>query len=179
MAFAFALIVANVTAQQATGVVAPGSMSGVGDAPTAGNQWAILVTTVTGFFTLIATQMFALWRESRNRKWDLEDRAAARKEMRHHADTQRLETVQTALDLAKVSAYNKQQLEGHIVRNTEITIAAAEKADAAYKAANNFNEKLEELRRQLTSKAHQVDNIEETTSDTQQKVTEIKEKLIP
>jgi hypothetical protein len=149
----------------------------VGDnTPTATNQNVILITTIGGFLTLIATQIFAIWRESRNRKWDLADREAARREVRQHAETQRLETIQTAIDLAKVSNINRQHLVDHIEQNTAITKEAKKTAEAAYIAANNFNERLESLRKQLTDKAEQVDHIESVGVDTNQKVTDIKNK---
>jgi hypothetical protein len=170
VAFAFALTAAQALAQQAGAPLDP---------PTGSNQSTILITTIAGFATLIATQTFALWRESRNRKWDLEDRMAARREMRAHAETQRLETIQTAIDLAKVSNINRQQLTDHISRNTEITQAAKDQAAAAYQVANNFNEKLENLRKQLAGAGGQLGTIEEASTDTNTKVTELRDKLVP
>jgi hypothetical protein len=171
--FAVALAAAHVLAQQAAGGAAPV------DPPTGSNQSTILITTMAGLATLFFTQAFALWRESRNRKWDLEDRMAARREMRAHAETQRLETIQTAIDLAKVSNINRQQLTEHLTRNTEITQAAKDQAAAAYQAADNFNEKLETLRKQLAGAGGTLGTIEEASTDTNAKVTELRDKLVP
>lgn len=170
---ALALAVAS-----AAGQVTPGQNPAI-DPPTGSNQSTILITTVAGFATLIATQIFALWRESRNRKWDLEDRAAARRETRTHAETQRLETIQTAIDLAKVSNINRHQLMQELKRNTDITVEAKEVAAAAHVAANNFNEKIEAMRKQLQGAGGTLGHIEEASTDTNEKVTELKEKLIP
>lgn len=121
--------------------------------PSATNQFAILVTTIAGFASLLATQLFQFYRENRNRKWDLQDRAAARKEVRDHAETQRLETMQTAIELARVSNINRDHLLGAIQANTQITADGAAKAEAAYSVANNFNTKLEALQKELVSMA--------------------------
>lgn len=152
--------------------------------PTASSQTTILITTVAGFLSLLATQFFSMWRENqrerakrdeaeRQRKWDLEDRRAARVEMRQHAETQRLETIQTAIELAKVSNINRQQLVGEIKANTKLTEEAAAKAADAYVAANNFNEKLERLHQELLKKGHLIEDIDTTGKDTNTKVTEL------
>lgn len=145
-----------------------------GNPPTAENQTTILITTIAGFASLIATQVFALINESRKRKWDLADREAARREVRQHAETQRLETIQTAIDLAKVSNVNRQQLLTRIEHNTNLTQEAKQSAEAAYTAANNFNEKIETLKRQLASKSDTIDHIDEVSVDTNVKVTKLK-----
>jgi len=40
-----------------------------------------LWTLIIGFLATLATQVFQLYRESRNRKWDLEDRQRAEKKL--------------------------------------------------------------------------------------------------
>lgn len=131
----------------------PSAGVGTASAPTASNQFAILVTTVAGFASLLATQFFAMYRENRNRKWDLQDRTQARAEMRAHAEVQREETLRTAIELAKVSNINRDHLLGAIEKNTSLTAKSAEQAEAAYSVANNFNEKLETLHSELQSMA--------------------------
>lgn len=142
----FAITVwAGVIAAQQTPAVetnAPGSA-------TASNQFATIATLIAGFASMLAAQAFQWFRESRTRKWDLADRMAARKEVRDHAETQRLETIQAAIELARVSNINRDHLVSEIGRNTILTAEAAAKADAAYVSANNFNAKLEALHRQL------------------------------
>lgn len=146
--------------------------------PTQSNQIAILITTLVGFASLIATQVFAIMREKRERRWDLEDRAAARLEAKRHAEAQRIETIATALELAKVSEKNREHLIQHIDenvtgpmrQNTVITQEALEKA-------NNFNEKLEQLRSrliELTETRATIRHIDEVSKDTNEKVTDIK-----
>lgn len=119
------------------------------NAPTASTQFAILITTIAGVISMLATQIFAMFRESRNRKWDLQDRAAARAEMRENTRLLRLENMQTATELARVSMINSEHLLDVIKENTDITSRGASQAEAAYSEANNFNKKLEELHRQL------------------------------
>lgn len=140
--------------QAAQKEVAAMAVGGAGvDVPSASTQFAILMTTIAGVVSMLATQFFAMYREGRNRKWDLQDRQQARAEMRMHAETQRLETMQTAIELARVSSINKEHLLGAIKENTLITTESATKAQAAYSAANDFNAKLEALQRQLQGMA--------------------------
>lgn len=139
--------------QAAHNEVAAMAQGGGGSAPTASTQFAILVTTIAGVVSMLATQFFSMYRESRNRKWDLHDRSAARVEMRQHAETQRLETMQTAIELARVSTINRDHLLGAIKENTKITTEGASQAQAAYSAANNFNSKFEALQKQLQEMA--------------------------
>ncbi len=120
-------------------------------APSASTQFAILITTIAGMISMLATQFFAMYRENRNRKWDLQDRSTARAEMRESNRTLRLETMQTATELARVSMINSGHLLGAIKENTQITTEGASKADAAFSAANNFNAKLEALQLELQS----------------------------
>lgn len=145
------------------------------DPPTASNQTTILVSTIIGFLSLLATQIFGMIRENRNRKWDLQDRKDARDRAQRDAQQQRLDTVQTAIELAKVSHMTREQLLKHIEHNTRITQAAKDSAEAAYAAANNFNEKFSELKRELASKSSSsvTDRIDEISQDTNEKVTKI------
>lgn len=161
--------VASVAAQ--TGVDGPSSH--------ATTETAMWVTSIVGFLSLLATQIFALVREHRNRQWDLEDRAAARAQMERNAALQRIETVQTAVELARITKEHRQHILQEISRNTEITQDVGAKAAAAHEAANNFNEKLERLRRELQSKGTQIDTIEETSLDTNEKVTGLTESSKP
>jgi hypothetical protein len=146
--FAVSVGAGVVAQQQATEISGAG-----GTQPTASNQFAILVTTIAGFASLLATHFFQMYRENRTRKWDLADRTAARLEMRQHAETQRLETIQTAIELARVSNINREHLLGAIDKNTKITSEAAGKAEAAYTVATDFQSKIESLHRELIEAA--------------------------
>jgi hypothetical protein len=44
------------------------------------NQFTILVTTIAGFLSTILALAFQIWREGRNRAWDLEDKKIQRAE---------------------------------------------------------------------------------------------------
>jgi hypothetical protein len=135
------------------------------------NQSYMIWTTVIGFLSLLATQIFGILRERRTRQWDLEDRASARLDAKMQAEAQRIETIQTAVQLAKVTQQGHAVIKREIEENTEITKQTAQKADAAYEAGNNFNVKLEELKRELFGKNEQIDHIETVTEDIQGKVT--------
>lgn len=158
-------------------IVAHESGQGGPDAATSSNQFTILVTTVAGFAGLIATQVFALWRENRNRQWDLQDREMTKREMRQHAETQRIETIQTAVDLAKISHVNRQQMIDRIDDNTQLTRAAKETTEATYVATSSYKEKLEELRKQLSARAELINHIDVVGTDTNKKVDVIKDDL--
>jgi hypothetical protein len=121
----------------------------VANVPTAQNQFAILITTIAGFASLLCTQLFQFYRENRNRRWDLQDRTAAREQMRKTVEEQRMEGMRTAVELAKVSQTNRDLIFSAIKENTTLTVDAGEKAQAAYTSANNFNSKLETLHREL------------------------------
>lgn len=140
---------------------------------------AVFFTTLAGVISLLATNFFAIWRDARNRKWDLEDRMMAREKQQRDAEAIRLETVATAIELARVSNTNRKHLADQLQHNTNVTMEAGEKAVAAFEAANNFNEKLEQLRRELMSsvavKSTQIDHIEIVSQDTNEKVTDLKE----
>ena len=110
--------------------------------PTASNQFAILITTIAGFASLLATHLFQFYKENRNRKWDLQDRASAREEMLRHQKAQRVETLQTAVEIARVSNINRDHLLGAIDRKTELTAEAGAKTD-------DFNSRLEALHQEL------------------------------
>lgn len=142
---------------------------------TSENQKTILITSIIGFLSLLATQLFSFWREYRNRAWDLQDRATAREEQRKNAEQLRLETIQAAIEIARQNAMHRQHIVEEINRNTELTQEVGAKADAAYTAANNFTARMEALRKELQSKGNQIDHIENVSEDTNEKVTDLKE----
>ncbi len=122
-----------------------------GTPPTASNQFAILVTTIAGFASLLATQFFQMYRESQKRKWDLQDRETARLEMRQHARFQKEETLKTAVELARVSIINRDTLIGAIKENTQLTEEGVKQAGVAASSATSMNESLDALRAELAS----------------------------
>lgn len=112
-----------------------------------------VVITIVGFLSLLATHIFAIWRESRQRTWDIEDRKRAREEMKKQAEQQQIETISTAVEIARVSNANRNHIVDLLHQNTRLTEDAGEKASAAYTATLDFNQKLEALRRELQEKA--------------------------
>jgi hypothetical protein len=86
--------------------------------------------------------------EEKQREWDREDREAYR-----------------------------QALATDIAHNTQITKAAAEKADAAYEAANHVNEKIARLAQTAKVSDVTVKRIEEKTIDTNDTAHRIEDKL--
>lgn len=163
--------VAHVVAQDAT---AP--------PPTSTDQKTIWVTSIIGFLSLLATQLFAIWRQNqetkaaeRRRQWDLEDRERARNDLRQQYEAQRKETISTASEIARIHLQNTRRIVEEISKNTEITEAVGRKADAAYSAGNDFNRRMEEMRQQLFAKGTQIDTIEDVSKDTNEKVTELQE----
>lgn len=138
-------------------------------APGSEGSYLLLASTL---ITLLCTNFFQIWRESRNRKWDLEDRKAQRDLARVRAELLHNSTIETAFQVAKVSTRNKDHLVNEISKNTEITKDVGAKAQAAYEAANNFNEKLEALR---TDFLKRTKHIEVVGDDTNEKVTEMQD----
>jgi hypothetical protein len=151
LAFIFASFAVSVWAGVQAAQTEAAAMAGGGGsaAPSASTQFAILLTTIAGMVSMLATQFFAMYRENRNRKWDLQDRETARAEMRENNRTLQIQNMQTATELARVSMINSGHLLDAIKENTEITTGGASKAEAAYSEANNFNKKLEALQLQL------------------------------
>jgi hypothetical protein len=94
-------------------------------------QTIIFATTVLGF----SIQLFREWR---NRKWDLEDRERARKDLEV-----KVTAVAATAKVANEAVMNK------IDENTEISRGAFKEANNAFEAANNSNQKLLELSRAI------------------------------
>jgi len=162
----------------------------LGAAAAVSSPQAILITTIGTLATVVVTQVVGLVRESRNRRWDLADRAAARQETILRAELQRNETIKTAIELARITKASKAETIERILENTRLTIDAATKADAAYVAANNFNEKLKALEsailaptaarvEEIADRGPQIDEIAQTTADTNEKVDAVARKIEP
>ncbi len=159
--FAVSVAAATIAQQQAA---APAFQPGVPSGPTGQGQAAILITTIAGFASLLATQLFQFYRENRNRRWDLEDRMKARAEIKKASEVQRLETIQTAIDVVRVSNINSSKLLGAIDKNTEISTDAGSKAEAAYNAANSFDARMEALQTKFEGLVTQL--VEEKKKET-------------
>lgn len=104
---------------------------------------AILYTTLAGVVTTMIGIAVALYKEARNRRWDLEDRAEQR----------------------RVLAEANKQLTDQITESNKLS------ADAL-KAANGFNQKLIELKELFNTVERDVRNSTRTTDATLALVTE-------
>jgi hypothetical protein len=94
-------------------------------------QTIIFATTVLGF----SIQLFREWR---NRKWDLEDRERARKDLEV-----KVTAVAATAKVANEAVMNK------IDENTEISRGAFKEANNAYEAANHSKQQILELSRAI------------------------------
>ncbi len=133
--------------------------------------------TLGGFLTLIATQVFKMVIDSRNRKWDLEDRAslrdatlAAANKVEHSVQSQ---NKNLAISQAQATA---ERAQASIERShTNILVKeVGEHAKAAYHEANTVNEKLKEM---SATKNDQITKIEDTTDRIEASTKEIQSKL--
>lgn len=165
--------------------------------PSAGTQ-----VTILGFLGLLVTHLTQMWREGRNRKWDLADRAAARAEaaakaeqlrleaaqaaerlrieQQAHAEAQRIATIQTAIELAKVSKANRDRLIAAVAENTTLTESHAKAALGRLDALldkQGCNVTLDDIAAAVSETRDSVDEAKVVATDTNVKVTELKEQL--
>jgi hypothetical protein len=109
------MVLANavgVVQAQADGAEAiPGTMIG---------QIIIFLTTVAGF-------LFNIYRENRNRRWDLEDRARAREETMHRTTIAAVEVKRELDKQSRVVGQVHQELKQAIEDNTALTAAIVDK----------------------------------------------------
>jgi hypothetical protein len=111
-------------------------------APAVG-QIILFLTTVLGF-------VITIYRENRNRRWDLEDRERTAKALVAQVDT-------VSKTLATKTAASHDALATKIDENTELTATAISKASDAYKEANDVNQKLARLTELFTKVERDVD----------------------
>ena len=98
----------------------------------------------------------ALYRESRNRKWEKEDRERLAQDLvnktQASADLVRSELVQAQ----RIAVHNTDEITKQIGANTQLTAEAKDAANLAYKEANHVNLKIAELRLDLVAIAEKV-----------------------
>jgi len=126
-------------------------------------QFVILVTTIATLLYQIFVR-HAEWKEKeRQRKWDLEDRAAAREKI---AEAQ--VAVHEKLDHTTRTVVREHlQLRQAIDENTNITTQAAAKASVAAAKAAATDQRISELRRIFEGDAaEQLDRIDTNTEET-------------
>lgn len=93
----------------------PGTMVG---------QIIIFLTTVAGF-------LFNIYRENRNRRWDLEDRARAREETMRHTTIAAVEVKKELDKQTRVVGQAHRELKQAIEENTALTAAVVDKTVSA------------------------------------------------
>lgn len=147
------------------------------DIGTVENQQTIIWTSIFGFLSLLATQLFSIWRDHLKGKRDKQERDDARATLAANLAAQKLETIETAVQLARVARQHNEAIAKQIAQNTELTKQVGEKAEAAYEIGNNFHQKMEALRQELYGSKTQIDHIEQVSEDTNVKVTEIKDEV--
>lgn len=129
-------------------------------------QWVTLITVVAGF-------LFQLYRENRQRKWDVEDRARIAAAVTNEAQS----VARKVVDAATEAAAERHKLAAAVDENTAISTKA-------FHEANTVNQKLEALgvehnalqRREQKSTEHD-ELIAETVVDTQDRVKRIEQEV--
>jgi hypothetical protein len=102
-------------------------------------QIVLFLTTVAGF-------AYTIYRENRNRRWDLEDRERARAAL---AET----VTDSQKALAKTVQGQQMKLIEKIDENTELTVTAIDSAEKTYREANDLNQKLAKITEMFTGAA--------------------------
>lgn len=124
-----------------------------------GSSTALIITTLFGFLSLMATSIFQILRDKRQREWDLQDRRMARQEsldkaerdkqeLLMNAELQRVATIQAAIELAKSARRDREQLEAAISQNTALTVAAGTEAVSA---VSKQGDRLSQLEKHLSA----------------------------
>jgi hypothetical protein len=98
--------------------------------PTIVGQLVILVTTIAGF-------LYNIYRENRNRRWDIEDRERVRRDISEKVD-------QSKRELASATLATHHTLIEKIDENTEVS-------KQAFHEANDVNQKIANLAKAIDS----------------------------
>lgn len=141
----------------------------------------IFLTLLFGFLTSISMQIFKIMDDRRKRRWELDDKEAARKraveaaelqrqELITRAEIQRIATIQTAVELAKLNKQNGDKFMQALIENTKITEQTGAKA----------HEMLARLEGRLSAVSGgegtpQLSDIAAVGQDTNTKVTQLQE----
>ena len=120
----------------------------------------ILITSIVGFLSTLMVLLINTWKEARNRRWDLEDRRAARQEQERKLQNQtdelkriaQLEADLTRARAAQVEAELKAESarSAHALQQTQRVLEAkihenTEVSKSAFKEANAMNRKLQRI----------------------------------
>ncbi len=130
-------------------------------------QLVIFLTTLAGIIT-------AIYRENRNRRWDKEDRAAAREEQNRKIEATARNVASEALHVAEELAHHADVQQREILDKVQ---ASADVSERTFKEANAFNQKLYNITAQFTSAtvAEVLGEIDATTKETHDAVVVIKD----
>lgn len=130
-------------------------------------QWVTLITVLAGF-------LFQLYRENRQRKWDVEDRARIAAIVTNEAK----DVAKKVVDSAAEASAERTRLRAAVDENTDISTKA-------FHEANTVNQKLEalglahnELQRREQDSAEHSELIVETVVDTQERVKAIEAEVV-
>jgi hypothetical protein len=108
-------------------------------------QDRFFVTQLATLVTLGTTAIWGMLRQAQQRKWDMEDRAADRDELRLRLDAERDGRQQIARDLNRSTALlksNTEKIGQELEKNTAINVEAI-------KVGNNFHERAAELEKKV------------------------------
>lgn len=146
-------LLASLATQIEASDVAPGINQG---------ELIILVTTVAGIITTILGFVVQLYRERRNRAWELEDR-------RLTADTLSRKTEQTAEVLKKETEMTREVLVRKIEENTQINVDALRQSNFVSQRLTRIDALIDGVRTQT-----QLDTVAGIVKDTKHVVDETK-----
>jgi transcriptional regulator of heat shock response len=117
-------------------------------------DWLILITTIAGIVTTIIGFVVQLYRERRNRAWELEDRTLK-------AEALQQKTEQAAVALQKETQRTRDMLTRKIDENTQISVDAFREANAVNMKLARINAMIDGVRTQ-----EQLEQVAEIVKDT-------------
>jgi septal ring factor EnvC (AmiA/AmiB activator) len=109
----------------------------------------LLITTIFGFFSTLATMFYQGWSSARQRRWDREDREREADKIRQQLEASRIELTRQTAEHANLVAKRMARTEEKIDLNTKLTKAASDHAAEASRVGDDLNRKLETNQEQL------------------------------
>ncbi len=134
-------------------------------------QIYILITTVAGIVTTIIGFLVQLYRERRNRAWELEDR-------RLTAEALRRETMMAAATLKKETAHTRDVLVNKIEENTQINIDALKQANHVGDKLARIGTMIDNVRSKDRIDKDQLDHVATVVDETKAVVEATKEDTV-
>ena len=135
-------------------------------------EWIILATTLAGIITTILGFVVQLYRERRNRAWELEDRRLTAEALQRKTDL-------TADVLKKETAMTRDVLVRKIDENTQINVDALRQANFVNMKLARIDTMIDGVRTQaqLETVAHIVKDTKDVVDATKEDTGLIREKL--